>query len=180
MILEAVADHRLWIWHAYFGVAGSNNDIKVLNSSTLFADQCMGRSPAIEFTANGRRYHMGYYLADGIYPRWPVFMKTISCPMGDRRILFAAKQEYARKDVERAFGVLQSRWAIVKGPARFWFKEVDDEAGSSSSMATPPVARGLPMGFGEVLERQTSMRSQQDLVALMNDMIEEVWKLFGY
>ncbi|XP_047965230.1 uncharacterized protein LOC125209688 [Salvia hispanica] len=39
MILEAVADHRLWIWHAYFGVVGSNNDINVLNSSTLFADQ---------------------------------------------------------------------------------------------------------------------------------------------
>ena len=38
MILEAVADHRLWIWHAYFGVAGLNNDINVLNSSTLFAD----------------------------------------------------------------------------------------------------------------------------------------------
>ena len=30
MILEAVVDYRLWIWHAYFGVAGSNNDINVL------------------------------------------------------------------------------------------------------------------------------------------------------
>ncbi|XP_047965897.1 protein ALP1-like [Salvia hispanica] len=189
MILKAVADHRLWIWHAYFGVAGSNNDINVLNSSNLFADQCRGRGPAIEFTANGRQYHMGYYLADGIYPRWPVFVKTISYPMGDRRVLFAAKQEAARKDVERAFGVLQSRWAIVKGSARLWFKEViadvmyaciilhnmiveqeaghvtdwaDDEGGSSSSTATPPVARGLLMGFSEVLARQTSMRSQQD------------------
>ena len=38
MILKAVADHRLWIWHAYFGVAGSNNGINVLNSSNLFAD----------------------------------------------------------------------------------------------------------------------------------------------
>ncbi|XP_042025937.1 uncharacterized protein LOC121772898 [Salvia splendens] len=26
MILEAIVDHRLWIWHAHFGVAGSNND----------------------------------------------------------------------------------------------------------------------------------------------------------
>ncbi|XP_047943197.1 uncharacterized protein LOC125190040 [Salvia hispanica] len=145
---------------------------------------------------------MGYYLADGIYPRWPVFLKTLSCPIGDRRVLFAAKQEYARKDVDRAFGVLQSRWAIVKGPARFRFKEViadvmyaciimhnmiveeevghvtdwvDDEAGSSSSTATPPVTRGLPLGFGEVLQRHTSMRNQQDYTQLMNDMIEEVW-----
>ena len=76
-------------------------------------------SPTIEVTANGRQYHMGYYLADGIYPRWPVFVKTISCPMGDKRLLFAAKQEAAQKDVERAYGMLQSRWAIVKGPARF-------------------------------------------------------------
>ncbi|XP_047948877.1 protein ALP1-like [Salvia hispanica] len=203
MILEAVADHRLWICHAYFGVAGSNNDINVLNSSNLFADHSRGRGPATEFTANGRQYHMGYYLADGIYPRWPVFVKMISCPMGDRRVLFAAKQEVAWKDVERAFGVLQSRWALVKGPMHFWFKEVvadvmyaciilhnmiveqqggsvtdwgDDEGGSSSSTTTPPVARGLPMGFNEVIAKQISMCSQQNHAQLMNNMIEEVWK----
>ncbi|XP_047961358.1 uncharacterized protein LOC125206098 [Salvia hispanica] len=175
MILEAVADHRLWIW---------------------------GRGPAIQFTANGRTHHMGYYLADGIYPRWPVFLKTISCPIGQRRVLFAAKQESAQKDVKRAFGVLQSRWSIVKGPARFWYKDViadvmyaciimhnmiveqkrghvtdwvDDEAGSSSSTTTSPVTRGLPTGFGAVLQRQALMRNQQDHTQLMTDMVEEVW-----
>ncbi|XP_042006264.1 protein ALP1-like [Salvia splendens] len=203
MVLEAVADHRLWIWHAYFGVAGSNNDINVLNSSTLFTDQCNGNGPAIEFTANRRQYHMGYYLADGIYPRWPVFVKTVSCPIGEKRVLFAQKQESARKDVERTFGVLQSRWAIVKGPARFWFKDViadviyaciimhnmiveneggsitdwneDDRASSLAGASTEPPDRGLPLGFNEVLSRQASMRNQQDHAQLMNDMIEEVW-----
>jgi hypothetical protein len=29
-------------------------------------------------------------------------------------------QEAARKDIERAFGVLQQRWAIVKNPCRQW------------------------------------------------------------
>ena len=31
IILEAVASHDRWIWHAFFGVAGSNNDINVLS-----------------------------------------------------------------------------------------------------------------------------------------------------
>jgi hypothetical protein len=32
-MLEAVASLDLWIWHAFFGVAGSNNDINVLDQS---------------------------------------------------------------------------------------------------------------------------------------------------
>jgi len=33
---------------------------------------------------------------------------------------FAVAQESARKDVERAFGVLLARFAIVRGPVQFW------------------------------------------------------------
>ncbi|XP_042051694.1 uncharacterized protein LOC121797018 [Salvia splendens] len=121
MILEAIVDHRLWIWHAHFGVAGSNNDINVLNTSSLFTEQCNGNSLVIEFTANGRQHHMGYYLADGIHPRWPVFLKTISYPTDERRAFFAQRQESGRKEVKRGFDVLQACWAIVKGPARSWY-----------------------------------------------------------
>ncbi|XP_075504608.1 uncharacterized protein LOC142542044 [Primulina tabacum] len=35
ILLEAVASADLWIWHAFFGVAGSRNDINVLNESPL-------------------------------------------------------------------------------------------------------------------------------------------------
>ena len=35
MILEAVASKDLRIWHAFFGTAGSNNDINVLNKVTV-------------------------------------------------------------------------------------------------------------------------------------------------
>ena len=37
---------------------------------------------------------------------------------GAKAKLFAECQESVRKDVERAFGVLQARFAIVRGPAR--------------------------------------------------------------
>lgn len=32
-------------------------------------------------------------------------------------------QESYRKDVERAFGVLQARWGIIRGAARLWNKD---------------------------------------------------------
>ncbi|XP_047942801.1 uncharacterized protein LOC125189582 [Salvia hispanica] len=47
MVLEAIVDHHLWIRHAHFGVAGSNNDINVLNSSSLFTEQCNDNGPVI-------------------------------------------------------------------------------------------------------------------------------------
>ncbi|XP_024013926.1 uncharacterized protein LOC112088011 [Eutrema salsugineum] len=66
---------------------------------------------------------MGYYLTDGIYPKWAAFIPTIPLPQDDKASLFATTQESARKDVERAFGVLQARFAIVRNPALFWDKE---------------------------------------------------------
>nr|GEW50287.1 hypothetical protein [Tanacetum cinerariifolium]GEX72944.1 hypothetical protein [Tanacetum cinerariifolium] len=39
LMLEAVADQKLWIWHAYFGVLGANNDLNVLFGSSLFDDE---------------------------------------------------------------------------------------------------------------------------------------------
>jgi hypothetical protein len=37
--------------------------------------------------------------------------------------MFAIEQEVCRKDMERAFGMLQSHWAIVWHPARTWSHE---------------------------------------------------------
>ncbi|XP_059623118.1 uncharacterized protein LOC132266280 [Cornus florida] len=36
LILEVVASKDLWIWHAFFGMAGSNNDVNVLDHSPVF------------------------------------------------------------------------------------------------------------------------------------------------
>lgn len=66
---------------------------------------------------------MGYYLAYGIYLEWATFVKTIPMPQGEKRKLFAQQHESARKDVEQVFGVLQSRFAIIRGRARAWHIE---------------------------------------------------------
>lgn len=41
-------------------------------------------------------------------------------PQTEKHKLYAQRQEGARKDVECAFGVLQSRFDIVNRPARLW------------------------------------------------------------
>ncbi|XP_075640516.1 uncharacterized protein LOC142612289 [Castanea sativa] len=69
---------------------------------------------------------MGYYLADGIYPSWSTFVKTIPSPQGRNNSLFATTQESTRKDAKHAFGVLQGQFAIVRGPARLWRIEALD------------------------------------------------------
>lgn len=120
IMLEAVASYDLWIWHAFFGVAGANNDINVLNQSPLFNDIINDRAPDCPFEVNGVVYKRGYYLADGIYPEWCTFVKSFSNPIDEKRKRFKRAQEKARKDVERAFGVLQQRWGIIKAPARAW------------------------------------------------------------
>jgi hypothetical protein len=80
IILEAVASHDLWIWHAFFGLPGSLNDINVLHRSPLFAKLSNGEAPQVNYNINGHNYSMGYYLADGIYPSWATLVKTILEP----------------------------------------------------------------------------------------------------
>jgi hypothetical protein len=90
IILEAVASYDLWIWHAFFGLPGSHNDINVIERSFIFSDLAEGCTPPVNYTINSHDYTMGYYLADGIYPQWATFVKTISSPQGNKRKHFAA------------------------------------------------------------------------------------------
>ncbi|GJX30232.1 ALP1-like protein [Tanacetum coccineum] len=109
ILLEAVASQDLWIWHAFFGVAGSNNDVNVLRQSPVLNDFKVGKAPEVPFVANDVTYKWGYYLTDGIFPEWAVLMKSISQPGSNdvKRIRYKQAHEAVRKDVERALGVLK-------------------------------------------------------------------------
>ncbi|XP_073367731.1 uncharacterized protein [Aegilops tauschii subsp. strangulata] len=120
VILEVVASQDLWISHSFFGMAGSHNDINVLQRSPVFARLAEGNNSPVNVTVNAHNYDKEYYLGDGIYSQWTTIVKTIPNPIREKRKRFAQEQESARKDVERAFGVLQSRLGIVRYPARTW------------------------------------------------------------
>ncbi|XP_071726919.1 uncharacterized protein [Rutidosis leptorrhynchoides] len=118
LMLEAVASYDLWIWHTFFVMTGSNNDINVLNQSPIFDILKNGTFPSAPFEVNGHEYNKGYYLADGIYPDWATLVKGYSCPTEEPTIKFTRFQASARNDVERAFGVLQGRFHIIRLASR--------------------------------------------------------------
>ncbi|GKC32021.1 ALP1-like protein [Tanacetum coccineum] len=125
ILLEAVASNDLWIWHAFFGVSRSNNDINVTQRSPLLNDLKLGKAQEVPFEANDVTYPWGYYLCDGIYPEWVPFVKSVTNLADDdhKRFRYKTMHEATRKDVERTFGVLKKRWAILSTPARAYIKE---------------------------------------------------------
>ena len=59
VILEAVATADLWIWHTFFGIAGSNNNLNVLNRSTILDDYAAGNETTVVYHLNGKTYTQG-------------------------------------------------------------------------------------------------------------------------
>nr|VDD54674.1 unnamed protein product [Brassica oleracea] len=95
---------------------GTLNNINVLDRSPVFYDILQGKALRVKYMVNGHMYKLAYYLTDGIYPKWSTFIQSITLPQSPHEQLFAKFQETTRKDVERAFGVLQARFMIVRNP----------------------------------------------------------------
>ncbi|CAK8541778.1 unnamed protein product [Lathyrus sativus] len=70
VMLEAIASQDLWISHAFFGVASSNNNTNAFNQFDVFNDVMQGRALEAHYSVNDTEYNMGYFLLDGIYPKW--------------------------------------------------------------------------------------------------------------
>ncbi|XP_023751750.1 uncharacterized protein LOC111900098 [Lactuca sativa] len=80
-----------------------------IHQSPIFHDLLNGKAPDAPFTVNGNKYKFGYYLTDVIYPLYSTFVKTFRHPVEEREKLFKRRQDRARKNVERAFGVLKAK-----------------------------------------------------------------------
>ena len=67
IVLEAVADYQLWIWHASFGFAGSMNDINIWDQSPLlksWIDGSFANYVDFEFEIDGKVFHQLWLMAD--------------------------------------------------------------------------------------------------------------------
>nr|GEW54112.1 ribosomal protein [Tanacetum cinerariifolium] len=104
----------------YYFRPGANNDLTVLNHSSLFDDLLDDIAPVVPYDVNGVMFEKGYYLADGIYPQWAAFVISFTVSRYERNAVFKRRQESVPKDIEIAFGVLQGRWHIIAQPARAW------------------------------------------------------------
>ena len=201
VVLEAVADQSLWIWHVFFGTAGALNDINILERLPRFKPIISGTSWYVQFTIQGRNYDHGYYLVDGIYPLWSTLIKGKGVTQDPKSSHYQTLQEAFRKDIERAFGVLQAKWAIIKLPARFWspmdmiliMKTVvilhnmiieDQQRHSLDTYKLPPhmrlvEPRSKPFSFRERQIRAIELRSGQKHRCLTNDLIDFNWAQLG-
>jgi hypothetical protein len=114
LLMEAIADADMFIWYHFFGEPGTLSDLNILDKSTIVESILSG-----EMDLNTDKYPINdvfrdglYFLVDGIYPRWAIFMNKYKHPENEKERAFAVKQESVRKDVERSFGVLVQQWGI--------------------------------------------------------------------
>jgi hypothetical protein len=192
VILKVVATKSLRIWHTFFGLPGSHNDINVIQRSPVFDDLAYGRIVPIQFNVNNYEYTIGYYLADNIYLKWATIVKMKSHPINTKDQTFATAQESARKVVERVFGVLRSKFWIIQNPCMLWsphdmntimhaciilqnmilederhidineFVEPDDTPVTMDNDV--PAIQEIMVRYKEIMNKGTSRNLQEDLV----------------
>jgi hypothetical protein len=123
LILEAIADADLYIWYHFFGEAGSLNDINILNKSSILGSILDGSFDlkTNPYTINGTTHDWLYFLVDGIYPAYSIFITAINHPQSDMEKHFSTCQEACQKDIKHAFGVLVKQFQILQRPIKSWY-----------------------------------------------------------
>jgi hypothetical protein len=93
MVLEFVVDYDQWIRHVFIGMTGSHNDINILQNPLMFARITKGHAPEVNYEINVQAYNKVYYLANNIYKKWLIFVKTITKPFSENKSWFAICHE---------------------------------------------------------------------------------------
>ena len=115
---------------AFFGEPGSLNDLNILEKLTIVGSILNGTMDLqlpqeLHYCINGTVHDYIYFLVDGIYPKWPIFISTVlDATPGSKDKPFATYQEAVRKDIERAFGVIVKKFDILSRSIQFWRKDV--------------------------------------------------------
>lgn len=85
------ADRRLW--SLYAGLAGSLNDLNILQSSHLFARRQVRQYPQYDVSIPNGTYITRWFLTDSIYSSWKLFVETFSIPTTAKCQASAKRQE---------------------------------------------------------------------------------------
>jgi hypothetical protein len=126
IVLEALCDYNMFFWHVSYGYAGTLNDKTILDLSPFLESLVNGSFIELEknvvpFLIGEEIFDKAFILCDGIYPPYSRFVKGIKEPIHDDEKKFTEWQESSRKDIERAFGVLQCKFQYLARP----FRELD-------------------------------------------------------
>jgi hypothetical protein len=70
----------------------------------------------VPFTIEGEQFDQTWFPCASVYPDYSRFVAMILEPLTDPESKFTAWQEACRKDIERAFGVLQCKFQYVVRP----------------------------------------------------------------
>ena len=124
---EAWCDSSLYCWHWFVGRCATNNDRTVMGYSPLLVDILNNeRQMRLEdgYALNGiKRQWLLYFLVDGIYPDWAIFIGPMKAPTNEQEHFLKKRQEGRRKDIERFFGCLQGRFRILRNELFTWSDE---------------------------------------------------------
>jgi hypothetical protein len=124
-------------------------------------------------------------------------VQSIHLAPDEKRAYFSTRQEAVRKDVECCFGVVQSRFAIVRNPSRHWSMEVindimhtccilhnhivEDEQnveGLEDIIADLQVNDGIPiqrpLSFDHLLAGTIDVHNEDTHYSLRGDLIEHL------
>ena len=113
--MEVICSLDLWICSFQFGLPDAFNDLDILEISDHFNNVLAGKFPSVSpsYTIAGKVFEWFFYLTDGIYPAWKVFVKTLTDPHNEKTKTFCRRQEGVRKCVERVFGVFFRRFEML-------------------------------------------------------------------